>query len=1238
MSHRFCCHIVKAQSRQSCLWLILLVASVASVALWSCLTAAPAQARSLVGSMVYAQGDVTLQPGDEETWRPVAAGDDVLAGDVARTGADSRAAVLCVDESQIKLNANTIMRFTASAASSRLVAPAAASRDGDRVSRYAIEAGEAWLRNSKEDFDFELSTPALTAAIRGTEFTVRVEEDGATTIALLQGELLLSNPFGELSLFAGEVGFARPGEAPSKRVLVDAEGAVQWTLYYPGVVSLQDLQLAGLDEATAAGWDALRRHQPRQALEAFATAPRGPQGLRTPQAAAGYALALFRTGDAAGAYASFRPYVADILAVTAAGAQAGELAGCLLCGAAAAAGAAALETPLSPNLTAVGGFLALMAGRVEEAERLFAAALARDPQNVLALSWRAQMALAMNDKAEARRLADQALAADGESPLALVSSAVTAMAEFELPKARAALEAALEADPQFVPALLYLTRLQLGAEELYAARETARRALAIAPMQADALAMAGFVRLAFREFDEADEYFTRAIRSDARFGDPHLGLGQSAFARGEEPEGLRRFLLATLLDPRISLYQATLGKAFYEAEAFDKALATYDYAQELDPDDPTPHLYKGIALTDLNRPGEAVEEINQSIRKNDNRAVFRTRLMLDRDLAVRNYDLARAYIQLGLGEWVVGKALQAVRTDPLNSSARLFLSNALSAGRQRVGAAGSELLLFLLLSPANQNTFTLFNDYTPMFETPYLRLSNTSAGGAWSSGNGFFTTSTELSGGLPGFAGSALTSYTYDGGIRDSNGDLFRNNHTLLLKWDGSPSDSFSLSVNILNDLTGDIAELSSDDYENSQHFTQHLNAAQLELGWVHRFSPTSRFLAYGFYRHAGSNLEDRTYESEIIEPGFPSLETATLTSRDAPLETFSFQTQYQLALQQTATGDHTFLAGLEFYEGVLRDDLEQEIVFSQLGEVFQTEELSHSYDPPERSFSVYVLDTWRVTRDLVIDARLSYDYVEASRLGFIDSIEKHQLSPRLGLTWEATEKDTFRIAAQRYLNTSLGLNNTLQPSTTAGFFSQLNADSGSSIVELGAAWERQWNDKTYSIVQADFLRVENPQYDFSAGYDREVILSTNRSRVLVAVNRILTPWLGASVGASIKRLHPDTAAARFFPEFDYFEVNARANLVARFESGLFAGLGGSLVHQHFYDGRATALSGGPKEDQFFSTVDASIGYEFPGKRGFVSCTAENIFDTRFNYQLEPVTLETIVPARRVLFQLGLYF
>ena len=65
----------------------------------------------------------------------------------------------------------------------------------------------------------------------------------------------------------------------------------------------------------------------------------------------------------------------------------------------------------------------------------------------------------------------------------------------------------------------------------------------------------------------------------------------------------------------------------------DQALDALDAARELDPRDPTPLLYQGIILRDLNRPTEAVRSFHRAIVLNDNRAVYRSRFLLDGDLA-----------------------------------------------------------------------------------------------------------------------------------------------------------------------------------------------------------------------------------------------------------------------------------------------------------------------------------------------------------------------------------------------------------------------------------------------------------------------------------------------------------------------------------------------------------------------------------------------------------------------------
>jgi tetratricopeptide (TPR) repeat protein len=73
------------------------------------------------------------------------------------------------------------------------------------------------------------------------------------------------------------------------------------------------------------------------------------------------------------------------------------------------------------------------------------------------------------------------------------------------------------------------------------------------------------------------------------------------FRTGRPGEGLLEMLTASLLEPKISLYQSYLGKAYYQLHRFAEATAAFESAKRLDPRDPTPWLYASFLLRDENR-------------------------------------------------------------------------------------------------------------------------------------------------------------------------------------------------------------------------------------------------------------------------------------------------------------------------------------------------------------------------------------------------------------------------------------------------------------------------------------------------------------------------------------------------------------------------------------------------------------------------------------------------------------
>src|SRR5205814_10701289 len=62
------------------------------------------------------------------------------------------------------------------------------------------------------------------------------------------GELELSNAHGSVLVRSGEQASAEPGRKPTKTAVIEAINLVQWCLYYPGVLDLNDLAFSAAEK------------------------------------------------------------------------------------------------------------------------------------------------------------------------------------------------------------------------------------------------------------------------------------------------------------------------------------------------------------------------------------------------------------------------------------------------------------------------------------------------------------------------------------------------------------------------------------------------------------------------------------------------------------------------------------------------------------------------------------------------------------------------------------------------------------------------------------------------------------------------------------------------------------------------------------------------------------------------------------------------------------------------------
>jgi Tfp pilus assembly protein PilF len=205
-------------------------------------------------------------------------------------------------------------------------------------------------------------------------------------------------------------------------------------------------------------------------------------------------------------------------------------------------------------------------------------------------------------------------------------------------------EKAAARSPGFSFAWERVAELEFGFGRTSAARAALRKSLDLAPRNAQAVALDGFLSSAQNRMSEALAAFNRAIILDGALGNAWLGRGLCRIKLGQKQSGREDLLIAAALEPQRSLLRSYLGKAF--ADNGDDARATRELklARALDPNDPTAWLYSALLKQQENQINQAISDLQNAQTNNDNRSVFRSRLLLDKDFAVASANLASFYL------------------------------------------------------------------------------------------------------------------------------------------------------------------------------------------------------------------------------------------------------------------------------------------------------------------------------------------------------------------------------------------------------------------------------------------------------------------------------------------------------------------------------------------------------------------------------------------------------------------
>jgi len=1037
------------------------------------------------------------------TWSPIAQGAKLPPGSTIRTKDQSRAAIVLGDGVLIRLNENSEFTIESHA---------------DESSRgVALAQGEAYFLSRKpKRFPF-VTTPTVSAAVRGTEFVVRASA-ASTTVSLLHGAVLCQNQRGSVDLASGEEAIAKRGEAPTKRVIVDLIGTVQWAFYYPPLFSNEgNSKLLELGRLLSSG-------QIEEVAVLLSQIESDPDYLsrKDSQLVAGY-------------YAA-----------------------------------------------------------------------------------RSLLALSRNDKDQARIMAQKAEDSEPASPAALSAVSLAAQANLDLDTALSRVVQLLTHTPNSAFAHARKAELLLAQGDVDGAVASAEQALALEGSDPYALSVLGFTKLVRYETDEAVALFERAISQQHASGLFHFGLGLARIRQGDLEAGRIEISKAAALEPGLAIYRSYLGKAYFEEDKEDLARNEYERALALDPEDPTAYLYRAYSNLSANRVVEALSDVEASISRNDNRAIYRSRMLLDKDNAVRSAGLAEVFNSLGFDRAAQVEAIKSINRDYSNYAAHRLLSESYTTVNL-ADSAISESKLTTVLSPLSLNLFNNvgtaagLNEYNALFERPEHRTNVQFSGSTLDD-----MLAPEL------FQSGRTEQFGYFFGLEPNFRDGSHDNDDFrFYRVRGAAQYQLSYQDRIILE-----ALYSSNEEENSHSTFSETDFEDdaFDLSYHREVSPSSGFIAQAAYRKSRAKFrrfDNRPFDLFVTSGGavspFNTHFVVEELARD-DLEDLRLSTQYyhESELFSAVLGGEYFMGSPDRRETTLLIDDD----FSLFPDLERT--IRSASAPNIDSQTAYLYTTWHLAAwvDLILGGNYVHLETELTELApFVEGVDsRSQWNPKVGLTFYPTADMLVRTAYFESLRgSSLEDFGSIEPTLVGGLNQNFTDLSGTRSRNYSAGVDYKLPSKTY-------LGVEGVHRDV---IDSANIIFSNYSIDFDALTESYDPFLLEEVES---HLDVDLASAyvyqviseQFVGSLDYaftlFEnTNPLTPILLRTHRisptlryfhprGWFSFVRGSWWNQ---DHEKSFLFEEQGSNAFW-LVDAGIGYRLPNRHGSVALELSNILDENF--------------------------
>lgn len=1026
------------------------------------------------GSVISRKSGEEVSFIDLPSWRGVDVHQDLLPGDTLRTNAEGHLALLFADNTQIRMARNTTL----------VVKQVGAAED----TLLGLEAGAIWARAERGGEGLTVETPAAAAAIRGTDWTLKVGGNGDTTLAVFEGTVELSNAQGSVTVHQGEGALASIGKAPTKYILVNLKEREQVLLYGELRNAFADLPATGgpapqaraergrilaIPEGSRGAEDWLSLAEVALALDGRAAAADALSHLHRPLPRALEARALLVEAMLAGqarrydeaavlfgkaqgglsadrkATAAYGKWFAQSLAdpdhrhsPPPAGAYAGDVSAAL-------ARATALNFVEGPA-AAIDVLLA--------AERRF-------PDDARLPAMRADLAYQLDRRDMVEEALHRALALDPDEPSALLVQARYKTTVFsDLDGALAILEHAVEVAPGADAVWNEIGIVQSDRNAMVEADKAHRKAIELNP-ENPAL-YANYARFLI------DNDQTAAAKREIDKGealDPEsyavlAAKGRYLLRMGKRDEAEQALLAASAVNPTYGDGLIGLAIAAYQQGAREEAEQALDNAGRFDPEDPSVPLIRSAIAIDDYRADDAVVQAREALEKRQARGGYYSGFDSNRQMS--SY-LGVALGFLGLDEWqqyYFDRGFDPFKgstytEESTNGPASPFVGG-LFEPDQRNPAGSTNLAsqfqgeLLEPLSIANSNKRSLLET------TTFLEVEGAGAVATQDDSTGWESNLTVQG---TGFVPLPL-SFNVQGALLRPQ--YPRDNDELEVKA-GSFDIGFHPTLADRMVLFGNTSTVDTgypgQTFVPTPFDESSVTNSSLGGGWSHTFGERNVLQAF-----VVGNINDSDQQVDLVDAIGPyrindSADQDTLTGG---------------AGQMIGIGPLTARFGVE----ASRYDLEQTLVYTDLitNLVYQVDQFSSE----GRVVRGYFDTTLDLTSQLKIEAGLFPTW-------FDDDAIDDRLNPRVGAAFAPFDGQWLRAYYRE--DTQLPSNYTLAPLSTVGLQPlDLPIVIGGVTRTTGAQWDAEWSDRFFTSLgyqhqEFDGLSLDIPKllgasFDLSAG------------------------------------------------------------------------------------------------------------------------------------------------------------